>query len=347
MVRSRASRRGVALEGDPHDLVARPDGEQDLRRRGEEGHDPHGADPTQGVRGSPRQGRLRRSGAVSTGEPERTPRRFPGWWVVQPHDASEEWSMTTAAAPNDTEAVRSLIPFRMDRLPWAKFHWLVVVGLGVSWILDGLEIQLVSSRRVPGQPRHEPTEVGFAGTVYLVGQVVGALTFGRLTDKLGPQEAVHHHPGDLPHRLRHRRTGLDAVVPLRCGASSRVWGSAASTPRSTRPSTSSSPPSTAAGSTSPSTAPTGEAPLLGALASFWLLDTDHFAENVGWRIAFFIGPVMGLIIIWLRRHIPESPRWMVTHGQGEEAERIVDEIEESGRGARARRWPRSTTARRC
>ena len=82
--------------------------------------------------------------------------------------------------------------------------------------------------------------------------------------------------------------------------------------------------------------------VLGALASSILLDTDRFAENIGWRIAFFIGPVLGLGIIYLRRHIPESPRWMVTHGQAEEAEKIVDgsrsEVRDSGQGAaRARR----------
>src|SRR6478735_8138103 len=55
--------------------------------------------------------------------------------------------------------------------------------------------------------------------------------------------------------------------------------------------------------------------MLGALGSYWFLDTARFPENVGWRIAFFIGPVLGLFIIYLRRHIPESPRWLVTHGQ--------------------------------
>ena len=71
--------------------------------------------------------------------------------------------------------------------------------------------------------------------------------------------------------------------------------------------------------------------MLGALGSFFLLDTERFDQDLGWRIAFFIGPVLGLIIIYLRRHIPESPRWMVTHGQGEEAERIVAGIEDDVR----------------
>ena len=87
-------------------------------------------------------------------------------------------------------AVRSLIPARLDRLPWTKFHWMVVVGLGVSWILDGLEIQLVANvgpilTQDGSGIGISPTQVGMLASVYLVGQVVGALVFGRLTDHLG------------------------------------------------------------------------------------------------------------------------------------------------------------------
>lgn len=236
--------------------------------------------------------------------------------------------MTTAAAPNDAGAVRSLIPFRMDRLPWARFHWLVVVGLGVSWILDGLEIQLVSTAGFQKSLGMSSAEVGFAGTVYLIGQVVGALTFGRLTDRWGRKKlfiitlAIYLIGSGIaglawtPWFLYLWRfvaglgiggeytainSAIDELIPAKyrgrvdIAVNGTYWAGA----------------------------------LLGALASFWLLDTDRVPENVGWRIAFFIGPVMGLIIIWLRRHIPESPRWMVTHGQGEEAERIVDDIEAS------------------
>ena len=71
--------------------------------------------------------------------------------------------------------------------------------------------------------------------------------------------------------------------------------------------------------------------MLGAVGSYWLLDTDRFDQDLGWRIAFFIGPVLGLFIIYLRRHIPESPRWLVTHGRGEEAEKIVAGIEHDER----------------
>src|SRR5579884_3982595 len=97
--------------------------------------------------------------------------------------------MSTAVAEGSTRSVRSLVPARMDRLPWTHFHWLVVVGLGVSWILDGLEIQIVSLIAGPlTDPRtlHLTTgQAGFLGSMYLIGEVVGALFFGRLTDKLG------------------------------------------------------------------------------------------------------------------------------------------------------------------
>ena len=83
------------------------------------------------------------------------------------------------------DVVRSLIPARMDRLPWARFHWMVVVGLGVSWILDGLEIQLVASAGFQHSLGMSTEQVAFAGTIYLIGQVVGALTFGRMTDAWG------------------------------------------------------------------------------------------------------------------------------------------------------------------
>ncbi len=96
--------------------------------------------------------------------------------------------MTTTTEARTTP-VRSLVPARMDRLPWTRFHWLVVVGLGVSWILDGLEIQIVSLvSPILGKPETlglSAGQIGFLGSGYLIGEVVGALFFGRLTDKLG------------------------------------------------------------------------------------------------------------------------------------------------------------------
>ena len=233
--------------------------------------------------------------------------------------------MTTAAAQSGG-GLRSLVPARLDRLPWAKFHWMVVVGLGVSWILDGLEIQLVSTAGFQKSLGMSSTEVGLAGTVYLIGQVVGALTFGRLTDRWGRKKlfiitlAIYLIGSGVaglawtPWFLYLWRfvaglgiggeytainSAIDELIPAKyrgrvdIAVNGTYWAGA----------------------------------LLGAGASFYLLDTSRVPENLGWRIAFFIGPVMGLVIIWVRRHIPESPRWMVTHGQGDEAERIVDGIE--------------------
>src|SRR4051794_14233375 len=93
--------------------------------------------------------------------------------------------MSEAVAQRADGAIRSLVPARMDRLPWTKFHWSVVIGLGISWILDGLEIQIVSESGFQKSLGMSSAQVGLTGTVYLVGQVVGALTFGRLTDRLG------------------------------------------------------------------------------------------------------------------------------------------------------------------
>jgi len=232
--------------------------------------------------------------------------------------------MTAAAAGE--HPVRSLIPARMDRLPWARFHWMVVLGLGVSWILDGIEIQLVSASGFKDTLGMTSEDVGFTGTVYLIGQVVGALVFGRLTDRWGRKKlfiltlAIYLVGSGVagfawtPWFLYFWRfvaglgiggeytainSAIDEMIPAKyrgrvdIAVNGTYWAGA----------------------------------MLGAVGSFFLLNHNLLAENVGWRVAFFIGPVLGLVIIYLRRHIPESPRWMLTHGQASEAERIVDDIE--------------------
>lgn len=232
--------------------------------------------------------------------------------------------------PGSTDVVRSLIPARMDRLPWAKFHWMVVFGLGVSWILDGLEIQLVASAGFQKTLGMSTQEVALAGTVYLVGQVVGALTFGRLTDAWGRKKLFIITLGiylaasgiaglatsvwflyvfrfiagmGIGGEYTAINSAIDELIPARyrgrvdIAVNGTYWAGAG----------------------------------MGAFANLWLLDPAYVHEDWGWRIAFFIGPVLGLIIIWLRRHIPESPRWMLTHGRAEEAERIVEQTEASVR----------------
>jgi MFS family permease len=229
--------------------------------------------------------------------------------------------MATARRP-----VRSLIPARLDRLPWARFHWLVVVGLGVSWILDGLEIQLVAASGFQRTLGMTNEQVGFAGTSYLVGQVVGALVFGRLTDRWGRRKLFIVTLGiylvasgiagaawtpwflylfrfiaglGIGGEYTAINSAIDELIPAKyrgrvdIAVNGTYWAGA----------------------------------MLGAAGSFVLLNHSLVPENLGWRLAFLLGPILGLVIIYLRRHIPESPRWMLTHGQAEEAERILEGIE--------------------
>jgi MFS family permease len=233
--------------------------------------------------------------------------------------------MSTSAVADRPTTVRTLIPARMDRLPWTRFHWLVVVGLGVSWILDGLEIQIVSQAGYQNALHLTNAEVGAAGSVYLAGQVVGALVFGRITDKLGRKKlfvatlaiyliasGLAGFSWDLWSLLLCRfvagtgiggeyaaiNAAIDELIPshyrgrVDIAINGTYWGGAA----------------------------------LGAGANLYLL-SNHVPSDLGWRIGFFLGPAIGLVIIFLRRTIPESPRWLLTHGHAEEAERTVDEIE--------------------
>ncbi len=228
------------------------------------------------------------------------------------------------------EIVRSTIPARMDRLPWTRFHWLVVVGLGVSWILDGIEIQIVSSMGgalQSAQTLHlSSAQVGATASVYLAGQVVGALFFGRLTDKLGRKRLfiitllIYLLASGLAGlswnwwallvcrfvagmgiggEYTAINSAIDEIIPAKyrgrvdIAVNGTYWGGAA----------------------------------IGAAATLVLYNENLIPVEWGWRLGFFIGPVLGLVIIFLRRSIPESPRWLLTHGRAVEAERTVDEIE--------------------
>jgi MFS family permease len=235
-------------------------------------------------------------------------------------------SPTTSPNGASGGGTRSLVPARMDRLPWTRFHWSIVVGLGFSWVLDGLEIQIVASAGFQADLGLTAAEVGLLGTIYLVGQVFGALIFGRMADSLGRKKlfiltlaiylVASAIAGLSPNfvflavfrffagagiggEYAAINSAIDELIPSKyrgrvdIAINGTYWGGAA----------------------------------LGATANIFLLDPDLFAENVGWRIGFFIGPVLGLAIIYLRRHIPESPRWLMTHGREKEAEATVDDIE--------------------
>jgi len=228
------------------------------------------------------------------------------------------------------ETVESYVPARLDRMPWSRWHWLIVVSLGATWILDGLEVTLAGS--LGGiLTRHETlgltdTEVGATATCYLAGAVIGALLFGYGTDRFGRKKlffitvAVYLIGTALSafswnfasYAFFRALTGagiggeyaainsaIDELIPARVRGrvdlriNGSYWVGAA----------------------------------LGSGATVILLDPSRFPISLGWRFAFGIGATLGLVVIFFRRWIPESPRWLMIHGRNAEAEAIVDEVE--------------------
>src|SRR6476661_1797122 len=226
--------------------------------------------------------------------------------------------------------VETAIPARLDRLRWGRFHTLVVIALGISWILDGLEVTLAGA--VAGALKESPTlnltnaEVGLASSFYLAGAVLGALLFGWLTDRLGRKRlffvtltvyllataATAFSWDFLSFALFRFLTGagiggeytaiastIQEFVPARYRGwtdliiNGSFWIGAA----------------------------------LGAGASIVLLDPALLPPDFGWRSAFLIGALLGLVILFLRAWIPESPRWLMTHGRADEGQAIVAAIE--------------------
>ncbi len=231
----------------------------------------------------------------------------------------------SSAGPQAKE-VRSLVPARLDRLPWARFHWLIVVGLGFSWILDGLEVQIVAANGYAHTLGMDSVQVGLAGTVYLIGQVCGALFFGRLADRLGRRNLFIVSLG--VYLLGSAIAGL-AFAPwffyiFRFVAGAGIGGEYAAINSAIDELI----PSKYRGRVDVAINGTYWAgAALGAVANLFFLNPDILPQDVGWRLSFFVGPILGLLIIYLRRHIPESPRWQMTHGREEEGERNVDRIE--------------------
>ncbi len=222
------------------------------------------------------------------------------------------------------------VPARLDRLPWSRFHRLVVVALGITWILDGLEVTLAGSVAAALQtsPRLQLTaeQVGLTGSAYLAGAVLGSLFFGHLTDRLGRKKLFNVTLGvylvataatafswDFYSFLFFRfltgagiggeysaiNSAIQELIPARLrgridlAINGSFWIGAAG----------------------------------GALLSVWLLDPNVLDPDMGWRLAFASGAVLGLVILFLRRFLPESPRWLMIHGKPREAEGVVEEIE--------------------
>ena len=222
------------------------------------------------------------------------------------------------------------VPARLDRLPWSRFHWLVVCALGVTWILDGLEVTLVSSLagaiKDPRALGLTDAQIGLVGSFYLAGAVLGALFFGRLTDALGRKRLFMVTIGVyltftvltgfswnfLSYALFRAATGfgiggecaamnsaVQELIPARrrgytdLAINGSYWVGAS----------------------------------LAAIGSVVLLDERLLPVTWGWRLGFLIGGVLALVVLYIRRFLPESPRWLMTHGRLAEAEAIMDGIE--------------------
>jgi len=219
----------------------------------------------------------------------------------------------------------------MDRLPWSRFHWLVVAALGIIWILDGLEVTIVGSLSgILQQARtlgFSSADIGFTATSYLTGAVLGSLFFGYLTDRLGRKKlfnitlvfylsstALTAFSWDLWSFAAFRfltgagiggeysaiNSAIDELIPARVRGTADLiingsfWVGAA----------------------------------LGSGGSLIFLNENIFPANIGWRLGFALGAFLGLIVLVLRQFLPESPRWLMTHGRITDADSIVREIEE-------------------
>jgi MFS family permease len=226
--------------------------------------------------------------------------------------------------------IKTLIPSRLDRLPWTRFHSWIVLALGVTWILDGLEVTLKGAisgvLQEPGTLHLTSSEIGLIASAYLAGAVLGSLVFGYLTDRYGRRlfffvTLVTYLIGglltafswDLWSFIVFRfitgagiggeyaaiNSAIDEMIPARVRGridiyiNGSYWLGAA----------------------------------LGAGSTLLLLDPNIFPVDIGWRVGFGIGAVLGLGILLVRRFVPESPRWLITHGYEREAEATVMNIE--------------------
>jgi len=229
------------------------------------------------------------------------------------------------------ETIETKVPARLDRLPWSRFHWMVVIGLGTVWILDGLEVTIVGSigdrlTESGSGIALDASQIGTAAAFYVGGACLGALFFGQLTDRFGRKRlflltlglyltatiatafsfapwyfyAARFFTGaGIGGEYAAINSAIDELIPARVRGrvdlmiNGSYWLGAAG----------------------------------GAFASVVLLDTALFAADVGWRLAFGLGAVLGVGILIVRRHVPESPRWLFIHGREEESEQVVADIE--------------------
>jgi MFS family permease len=245
--------------------------------------------------------------------------------AVQPHEKQAAAKRSLSGTIVETD-----IPARLDALPFGRFHILVIVALGITWILDGLEVTLAGA--LSGELRSgsglalSDAEVGLSGSSYIAGAVLGAFFFGWLTDRLGRKKLF---------------TVTLVVYLLATGATAASWNFWSFALFRFLTGTGIGGEYTAINSTIQELIPArlrgwtdlvingsfwlGAA--MGAGGSIILLDPHFVNPALGWRLAFLIGATIGLIIVIMRLWIPESPRWLVTHGFTQAADRIVSGIE--------------------
>ncbi len=230
--------------------------------------------------------------------------------------------------------VETDIPARLDRLPWGRFHTLVVVALGVTWILDGLEVTLTGA--ISGALKTSPvlhfsnTEVGLTSSFYLAGAVLGAVFFGWLTDRLGRRKLFFITLG-----LYLTATAATAIswnvasfAFFRFMTGAGIGGEYTAINSTIQELT----PARVRGFTDlviNGSFWIGAA--MGAAGSIVLLDPAVIDPELGWRLAFLIGALLAFIILFMRMWIPESPRWLMTHGHADRAQAVIAEIEEGFR----------------
>ncbi len=235
-----------------------------------------------------------------------------------------------------TGVIETDIPARLDRLPWSRFHWRVILGLGTVWALDGLEVTIVSS--ISGRISEKGAGVGIsagdvsglAATLYVAGACFGALVFGQLTDRFGRKKLFMITLGvyllatvltafsfsplwffifrfftgmGIGGEYSAINSAIDELIPAEhrgrvdISVNGTYWAGA----------------------------------IGGALLAVVALNTSIFAIDVGWRLCFALGALLGVGVLILRRHVPESPRWLFVHGRDEEAEKVVRSIEDQVR----------------
>src|SRR5450759_399778 len=230
----------------------------------------------------------------------------------------------------DTSIVDTDIPARLDRLPWGRFHTLVVAALGITWILDGLEVTLAGS--LAGALKDSPalrfsnTDIGLASSAYLAGAVLGALFFGWLTDRLGRKTLFFITLTVYLTATAATAASWDifSFALFRFITGAGIGGEYASINSTIQELI----PARVRGWTDlviNGSFWIGAA--MGALGSLVVLDPALIDPEYGWRLAFLIGAALALIIFFMRLWIPASPRWLMTHGRAEEAQRVMAGIE--------------------